>query len=456
MAKLSAAERMTKARVAMLIRKPFYGRLACRLKLVDSTQLPPNCAGTATDGTHLFYRRESIEAMTDADIQWCIEHEVLHIVQNTFDRKPRAAHPGHWNIACDCWINVSIEESGSVDSEFGKKLTPGWMKKLVKSGSGEGLQAYLTSEQIYYKLLEKQPECKACKAGVPFPKPGEQQGQQGQQGNDPGDGQEGSGGDESGGQGQLQDGQGNSSGNNQQPEHTCCGDKGCISGSSVAEEITEGQRAAWKQHMIAAAQAAKSKGNLPGFLEEMIGKLLEPTVNWKDILRMSATRAFRGRYTWRSRSRRQGTLPLRMIAREPTKKGAVIMLDTSGSISDNELVQFVSEAADIMKTCGAPWIDVYLHDTVCYKVWRLNKSELASDWEVRRGGTSHIDVFKKCLEAEEKPGMIVAFTDLYTDFPPESPPCPVIWGYPTDQHPEECTIQVPFGTKIPVDLSEEG
>jgi predicted metal-dependent peptidase len=127
------------------------------------------------------------------------------------------------------------------------------------------------------------------------------------------------------------------------------------------------------------------------------------------------------------------------------------MLDTSGSISDKELIQFVSESVEILRVCKAPWVDLYLHDTECYKVWRITKTAAEDKWEVRRGGTSHVHVFKKCLEANDKPGLIVAFTDLATDFPQDAPACEVIWAHPKG-YGENANI--PWGIKVLVDMED--
>jgi hypothetical protein len=62
-------------------------------------------------------------------------------------------------------------------------------------------------------------------------------------------------------------------------------------------------------------------------------------------------------------------------------------------------------------------------------------------------------VFDKINEsmATEKVGMVVAFTDLYTDFP-EKPSYPVLWAHP-EEHGEG--VPVPWGKKVEVKLTNE-
>ena len=73
-----------------------------------------------------------------------------------------------------------------------------------------------------------------------------------------------------------------------------------------------------------------------------------------------------------------------MMSRRPTPKGAIIMIDTSGSISDSELSQFVSECVGIMDTCGCAWLKIYFHDCACYHVEEYSKDSIRKIKATRR------------------------------------------------------------------------
>jgi len=439
MSNLDAEDKLIKARVHLFVSSPFYGRLAMRLKPVESTH--PNLQTTATDGRHLFWDRKWVDKCTDSDLTFCIEHEIWHCIQKAFGRAPQGCHPGLWNLACDYVINTIILDSG--------KYKDSKVLEEVCTSKVQGMARDKVTEEVYRDIMKDAPKCKACELGQPFPMPGDQQGQ-----DSPGQ-QEG--GEQEGGEqeGQEEDGKGKGNKSNKgggkggkKVEHTCHG--GCIS-TILSGDMDKSTKSKWKQYVISAAQYAHTRGDLPGELENMLGEFLNPSVSWKDLIRTRATKAFRGRYTWRRLSRRQGEVPLRMISRDKNGRGAVIMLDTSGSISDKELQQFVSEAAEILRVCNARYVDIYMHDTHCYKKWRFGSKE-NSNWEVRRGGTSHVDVFEKVKEAEEPVGLVIAFTDLETCFPSEAPSYPVIWGHPKN-HGEN--IQVPFGNKVEVELNDQ-
>jgi len=125
------------------------------------------------------------------------------------------------------------------------------------------------------------------------------------------------------------------------------------------------------------------------------------------------------------------------------------MIDTSGSISDDALTQFVSECAGIMRETGCRLLKIYFHDVDCYHIEEYDLNTIKKI-KATRGGTSHVDVFEKLNASHDKVGMVIAFTDLETSFPSLAPDYPVLWAHPAgyEDHP------VPFGTKVKVELTK--
>ena len=58
MANDKIVEKITRARISMLLQAPFFGNLATRLILVDATDW---CPTAATDGRYFYYNRDFIE-----------------------------------------------------------------------------------------------------------------------------------------------------------------------------------------------------------------------------------------------------------------------------------------------------------------------------------------------------------------------------------------------------------
>ncbi len=468
-------ERLIKARMQLLMHFPFFGELVMRLVLHES-----RTAGVGTTCVdhkgNLYYHPDWVNGFINVEeTMFELAHEVMHLVQRASIRFPNGGNHKIWNIAADIKVDTILVDSGLKQSRVSQKnITP----ELMEKHRGQ------TTEQIYYHLLKNPDEVKSF-GGCPH---GSQGGDCGHkppgegEGNGEGDtetDQDGGGGQsdkqEEGGQGQdgsdgtmEQDEQGSQSGGQTQgdgqgPGGSCSqcgpksdgqnavGERGCISGAmhgnpGSAEDIEK-----FKQYVIAAALASKGKGKHPAFADEFLAEIRKPSVTWKEHLRRTATSVFKGRYSFARRSRRSHTSPMMLPSRTRTPNGAIIMIDTSGSISDEDLTQFVSECSGILRETGCKFLKIYFHDVECYHIEEYDLNTIHKI-KATRGGTSHIDVFNKVNDslASEKVGMVVAFTDLCTDFP-EKPTYPVLWA-----HPEENGegVAVPWGKKVEVKLTD--
>jgi predicted metal-dependent peptidase len=92
------------ARVGLLLRHPFFGNMATRLKVVDASDW---CKTAATDGRHLFYSREFFEKLTTKQVEFVVAHEILH---NVFDHMGRreGRDAKIFNIAADYCVNGQL------------------------------------------------------------------------------------------------------------------------------------------------------------------------------------------------------------------------------------------------------------------------------------------------------------------------------------------------------------
>jgi predicted metal-dependent peptidase len=394
-------KKLSKAKVQLLLAFPFWGELVMRMVFHES-----ETAGVGTTCVdhkgNMYYHPEWIRKMGSiAEVMFELAHEVMHLVQRCSQRFPQGGDHKVWNIAADIVVDTTLVDAGMTQSKVSEEnVTTEIMDKHRGS----------CTEQVYYYLLKNPDEVENY---GPCP--------HGQKGG--GDGP------------QLQPG-------------SQVGERGCTSGSQHGQKASSEEIEKWKQHIVAAAQNAQSRGNCPAFADEFLAQISTPSVTWKEILRRQATSMFRGRYTQQRQSRRSRAIGMRLPSRTRSPRGAVVMIDTSGSISDASLSQFVSECAGILRETGCQWLKIYFHDTNCYHIEEFNLSTIGKI-KATRGGTSHIDVFKKVEENESKVGMIVAFTDLETSFPSETPGCPVIWAHPEGYE----NHKVPFGVKIPVRLT---
>ena len=98
-----AKEKLVAARIKMLFNQPFFGNIACRLKIVDITD-DGWCPTAATDGRHFFYNRNFVNSLNTQQVVFLVGHEIGHCIYEHFlrvgDRDKK-----YWNMAGDYKIN---------------------------------------------------------------------------------------------------------------------------------------------------------------------------------------------------------------------------------------------------------------------------------------------------------------------------------------------------------------
>ena len=92
------------ARVALLLRHPYFGNMATLLKIKDGSDW---LTTAATDGRHLYYSRPFFEKLTSKQIEFVVAHEILH---NVFDHMGRCEGRDKqiWNAAVDYAVNGQL------------------------------------------------------------------------------------------------------------------------------------------------------------------------------------------------------------------------------------------------------------------------------------------------------------------------------------------------------------
>lgn len=115
-------EKLTTARVGLLLKAPFFGNMATRMKLIDASEW---CPTAATDGRNFFYNKDFVEKLSTKKLEFLFGHEIGHCV---FDHFGRAGSRDRQlcNIAQDYAINIILkdEKIGDVIDEVKICLDP--------------------------------------------------------------------------------------------------------------------------------------------------------------------------------------------------------------------------------------------------------------------------------------------------------------------------------------------
>lgn len=91
----------------MLIKYPFFGSVIANLKYVKDEEVKT----AATDGDNIYYSEEFLSKLKPDEQVFVLAHETCHIVFKHVDRRT-SREPVMWNIACDAVINAFLESDG--------------------------------------------------------------------------------------------------------------------------------------------------------------------------------------------------------------------------------------------------------------------------------------------------------------------------------------------------------
>ena len=139
----NAVRRMTEERALLIKNNPFFGHLSMGLQLACAP-----CKTACTDGSRLIFDPAFAEKLSDQELQFVILHEVLHCVFRHCIRG-KGLHSVLYNIACDIVVNSTIlamwgQESMMIAGEKAMHLAP----------DGKEGREY-NAEEIYQMLIHQ-------------------------------------------------------------------------------------------------------------------------------------------------------------------------------------------------------------------------------------------------------------------------------------------------------------
>ena len=362
-------DRLIKARIEMLMSAPFFGNLATRLKLKDATEW---CPTAATDGKYFYYNRNFVAALSDGEVVFLMGHEILHCVYDHFDIDRRGDRdPRLWNIANDYVINADL-----IDANIGEQI------KLVEICFDWKYRGQV-SEEIYDDLFKQAEEEGRVINVEPLDIHLDRT-----EGDDEGAGEN--------------EGEGNTEGESGPAKYT-------------ADEKEKIQNEF--QNAVMQSAKAAGAGNLPGGVKKMLDKLLNPQLDWRELLAMQIQSVIRSDYTMLNPSRKglNEGFYLPGMDRETTID-IVAALDMSGSIFDDMALDFLSEFKGIMDQYTDFNIHLVCFDTEVHnpQVFTQNNMEEFMNYELAGGGGTDFDcVYNWMKEEGIQPKKLVMFTDGY-------------------------------------------
>ena len=360
-------EKLTTARVGLLLKTPFFGNMATRMKLINADEW---CQTAATDGRNFFYNTKFIEKLSQKKLEFLFAHEIGHCV---FDHFGRAGSRNRQlcNISQDYAINQILkdEKIGEVIDEV----------PICLDDKYRGLAWEEIYDQLYEKAEKISMEELLDQLGETLDEHINEDGAQGTKG-DQKDG------DKKG--------------------------KAPVLSKEERQKIKDEIKEAMIQ-----SHAAAGAGKTPGAIERLIKDLTEPKMNWREILRMNIQSIIRNDFSFTVPSRKgwhTGAI-LPGLKNDETIDIAVAV-DMSGSIGMDDAKTFFSEIKGIMEQYEDFSIKLWCFDTEVYNYAEFTQDNIDEllDYEPKGGGGTDFDVNWTFMKDEGiEPKKFVMFTDGY-------------------------------------------
>lgn len=396
-----AREKLVSARIALLLKAPFFGNLATRMKLVNADEW---CGTAATDGRNFYYNTEFVLGLPQKQLEFLFGHEVLHVIYDHMDRRGDR-DPMLSNVAADYCVNADL-----LEQKIGEKIPVGLYSTKYTGWSYEQVydDLYENAEKIDIKQLMEQllDEHLDDEEGA-------------------GDGQ---------GDGEEVDGSGKG-----RPRLSAAEKK------ALRDEI--------KEAVLNAAQTAGA-GNLPAGVRRMIKSLTTPQLSWRELLPRQIQSTVRYDYTWTRASRRGWHTDAVMPGSDVDKDIDIcVSIDASGSMSDTMLKDILSEIKGIMDSFQNFRLHLWTFDTQVYnaQVFTPENIDDILEYDLQGGGGTSFECNWQYMHDNDiQPRYFVMFTDGY--------PCGS-WGqedYCDTMFVIHGTTQIeaPFGITTYYDLSK--
>jgi predicted metal-dependent peptidase len=317
---MNEERKLQKCKIALMRNAKFA--LLQGVMMIGKTKVMDGLPSACTNGRDEIYGREFVKKLGERELQFVIAHEASHKMyrhlttwRKLYDEDKRLA-----NMACDYVINLMLKD---VDPTEQIIAMPRWKEDNAKAKAKKGEFMGLLDErfrgmnakQVFDILKQEQKD-------------------------DDGEGGEGF------------------------DEHDWEGanDMSDEEKKVLAREVDQ----AIRQGLIA-QQKVKGEGSMG--LDRELEELLEPKVDWREVLRefVKATCRAKDTSSWRKVNRRflsTGTYMPSMIGEKVGH--LVIGIDTSGSIGGKELAEFLSEVKAIADEVNPQAVDlIYWDSAVC-------------------------------------------------------------------------------------------
>jgi predicted metal-dependent peptidase len=369
--------RLSKVKISIM-RNPKFA-LWSGLMTVGKTSVVDDLPTACTNGRDEKYGREFIKKLDDKELAFVVLHETLHkAYRHLFTWKKLAEQDAELcNAACDYVINIQLVDMDKEQFVLAMPLHEGKAVGLVD----ERFRG-MNTKQVYDILKEEEPpEGYEWRSNEGF---------------------------------DIHDWEGASELSDEQKK-------------ALAKDVDQ----AIRQGIIAQQKVAgKGRGGLGRELEEII----EPKVDWREVLRefVKSTCSAKDASSWRRVNRRYLSSDIYMPSLIGERVGHLVLgIDTSGSVGGKELAEFLSEVQGIAKEVHPEKVDLIYWDGAVAGHEEYDGTSVDNIVQSTQpkggGGTDPRCVMEYLKEKNIQPEAIIMLTDGYIGDWGNEWQAPILW-----------------------------
>ena len=384
---------ISRIQLQLMLNEPYLASAVARLPLI-SVNNSDHVPTMATDGYHIFVNPSFCDELSEPEIMGVLAHEVMHCLLGHIDRRGDREQ-NIWNKAIDHATNLFL-----LQMEF----------QLPKEGLFDRKYIGMTAEEIYEKI------CDEIKSNPQEREEGEE---------------------------------------SSFDEHV--DDNNIISQLYAGDKPSPSDLKRLRKHLVEEVRSAmeeKGIGKIAGMFEDELNMSVSDDVPWQHLLARFFTGLrkndyrtfpFNKKHLWRK-------IYLPSIG-APGPEHIVVAIDTSGSMTNDELSKILGELNQLKSTaeCRMTLIqcDAEIQDIKEYNSWEIADIDFKTYGFSGRGGTTFEPVFdwieKEVLNLGQRPDALFYLTDGYANYGMQEPPYQVMWILTSSSIDP---AQIPFGETI--------
>lgn len=192
-----------------------------------------------------------------------------------------------------------------------------------------------------------------------------------------------------------------------------------------------------------AIEKIKQQGDLPLGIELVIPKVYEGQISWRDELYTVIENSFKFDYRLSPPNKRYLADGIALPSLSGEIMRLVVCVDSSGSIDENTLSEFLGEIESIINSFENFEIDLLIADAKVQEHHVLYPGDIL-EYTIKGGGGTRFDTTFEYIDKNlNAPKLVLYFTDAYGTFGEYEPDYDLIWILTNDANPN-----IPYGRKL--------